>query len=250
MAHPTRTGDVVAFSYPPYQFDAATPGTLIARSAFFGQHGYVPDVQDLKSNTNMRATFLAGGDAIDRGVVHDVRSIDLAPTAAFLLDIPVPQHSQGTVLLDMLDDGHRYTPVPIIGLNDFHGQLDAASATIAGRNTLAGEIAALSVGGAGQLATLFDEEAAHLPGRDAAVGGRRQRRGLTAELGAAERHPGDRRRERCGVSTRPATATTSSTSGSNASSSTTSAPTSRSCRPTSSRRRPGNHRRGRRRRRS
>ncbi len=26
MAHPTRTGDVVAFSYPPYQFDAATPG--------------------------------------------------------------------------------------------------------------------------------------------------------------------------------------------------------------------------------
>jgi len=34
MAHPTRTGDVVAFSYPPYQFDAATPGTLIALSAF------------------------------------------------------------------------------------------------------------------------------------------------------------------------------------------------------------------------
>ena len=98
MAHPTRTGDVVAFSYPPYQFDAATPGTLIARSAFFGQHGYVPDVQDLKSNTNMRATFLAGGDAIERGVVHDVRSIDLAPTAAFLLDIPVPQQSQGEVL--------------------------------------------------------------------------------------------------------------------------------------------------------
>ena len=60
--------------YPPYQFDAATPGTLIARSAFFGQHGYVPDVQDLKSNTNMRATFLAGGDAIERGEVDDVRS--------------------------------------------------------------------------------------------------------------------------------------------------------------------------------
>ena len=164
MAHPTRTGDVVAFSYPPYQFDAETPGTLIARSAFFGQHGYVPDVQDLKSNTNMRATFLAGGEAIDRGVVHDVRSIDLAPTAAFLLDIPAPQHSQGTVLLDMLDDGHRYTPVPIIGLNDFHGQLESASATIAGRNTLAGEVAAVSVGGAGQLATLFDEDASHLPG--------------------------------------------------------------------------------------
>ena len=70
MAHPTRTGDLVVFSSPPYQFDAETPGTLIARSQFFGQHGYVPDVQDLKSNTNMRATFLAGGPAIERGKVR------------------------------------------------------------------------------------------------------------------------------------------------------------------------------------
>ena len=61
MAHPTRTGDLVVFSYPPYQFDAATPGTLVARSAFFGQHGFVPDVQDLAPNINMRATFIAGG---------------------------------------------------------------------------------------------------------------------------------------------------------------------------------------------
>ena len=107
MAHPTRTGDVVAFSYPPYQFDAATPGTLIAPSAFFGQHGYVPDVQDLRSNTNMRATFLAGGDRIDRGVAKNVRSIDLAPTAAFLLGVPAPQHSQGVVRRDIIDDGRR-----------------------------------------------------------------------------------------------------------------------------------------------
>ena len=142
MAHPTRTGDVVAFSYPPYQFDAATPGTLFALSAFFGQHGYVPDVQDIASNTNMRATFLAGGPAIERGMIDGVRSIDLAPTAAFLLDIPVPQHSQGTVRLDLLTGGDDYTPLPIIGLNDFHGQIDAAA----------------------QLATMFDEETSHLPG--------------------------------------------------------------------------------------
>ena len=156
MSHPTRTGDVVAFSYPPYQYDAATPGTLIARSAFFGQHGYVPDVQDLKSNTNMRATFLAGGTRIEDGVARDVRSIDLAPTAAFLLGIPAPQQSQGVVRRDIVDDGHRYTPVSIIGLNDFHGQLDPATTTIDGRTDV-------SVGGAGQLATLFDEEADALP---------------------------------------------------------------------------------------
>ena len=63
MAHPTRTGDLVVFAYPPYQFDAATPGTLVALSAFFGQHGYVPDVQNLDANINMRATFIAGGEA-------------------------------------------------------------------------------------------------------------------------------------------------------------------------------------------
>ena len=158
MAHPTRTGDVVAFSYPPYQFDAATPGTLIAPSAFFGQHGYVPDVQDLRSNTNMRATFLAGGDRIDRGVAKNVRSIDLAPTAAFLLGVPAPQHSQGTVRRDIIDDGDDFTPVNIIGLNDFHGQLLPAATTL-DANT------AVSVGGAAQLATMFDEEAAKLPGQ-------------------------------------------------------------------------------------
>ena len=151
MAHPTRTGDLVVFSAPPYQFDAATPGTLIARSAFFGQHGYVPDVQDLRSNTNMRATFLAGGEAIDRGVVRDVRSIDLAPTAAFLLDVPTPQHSQGVVRRDLLDKGRRYKPLSIIGLNDFHGQLDQTTTQIDGLNA--------TVGGAAQLATMFDEEA-------------------------------------------------------------------------------------------
>jgi 2',3'-cyclic-nucleotide 2'-phosphodiesterase (5'-nucleotidase family) len=157
MAHPTRTGDLVVFSTPPYQFDAQTPGTLIARSAFFGQHGYVPDVQDLKSNTNMRATFLAGGDAIERGEVEDVRSIDLAPTAAFLLGIPVPQQSQGVVRRDLLDAGHRLTPLSIVGLNDFHGQLDPTTALLDGLNA--------SVGGAPQLATMFDQEADALPGR-------------------------------------------------------------------------------------
>jgi 2',3'-cyclic-nucleotide 2'-phosphodiesterase (5'-nucleotidase family) len=155
MAHPTRTGDLVVFATPPYQFDAATPGTLIARSAFFGQHGYVPDVQDLATNTNMRATFLAGGKAIKRGVARDVRSIDLAPTAAFLLNVPAPQHSQGVVRRDMLSSGHRYTPLSVIGLNDFHGQLDQTT-------TLIDNLGA-TVGGAPALATMFDEEAAVLP---------------------------------------------------------------------------------------
>ena len=192
MAHPTRTGDVVAFSYPPYQFDAATPGTLIAPSAFFGQHGYVPDVQDLRSNTNMRATFLAGGDRIDRGVAKNVRSIDLAPTAAFLLGVPAPQHSQGVVRRDIIDDGDDFTPVNIIGLNDFHGQLAA------GRDD-----ARRQHGRPGRRRRAARDDVRRGGGEAArpvaAAGGGRQRRRVAAGLGAAGGHPGDRRGERVGA---------------------------------------------------
>lgn len=156
MAHPTRTGDVVAFAYPPYQFDAATPGTLVALSAFFGQHGYVPDVQNIAANINMRAAFIAGGDSIAKGEFAGLRSIDLAPTIAYLLRVPVPQHSQGRVLLEILRGNPAVTPISVIGLNDFHGQLEPTTRLYDGRN--------ISVGGAGYLATLFDEEAAALPG--------------------------------------------------------------------------------------
>ena len=156
MSHPTRTGDLVVFSYPPYQFDAATPGTLIARSAFFGQHGYVPDVQDLPDNINMRATFIAGEGRIRPNVVaNGLRSIDLAPTIAYILGIPEPQQSQGVVRLDLLRGGESRTLVPFIGLNDFHGQLEPTSLTMDGRN--------VAVGGGAFLATLFDEDAAAFP---------------------------------------------------------------------------------------
>ena len=155
MANPTRTGDVVAFSFPPYQFDAETPGTLVAPSHFFGQHGYVPDVQNLGANVNMRATFLAGGNGVAKGQVT-ARTIDLAPTLAFLLGIAEPQHSQGKVLLDVLKGSNAYKPVSIVGLNDFHGQLDPTTLSQDGIN--------VPVGGASFLATMFDEDLASLPG--------------------------------------------------------------------------------------
>jgi 2',3'-cyclic-nucleotide 2'-phosphodiesterase (5'-nucleotidase family) len=156
MAYPTRTGDLVVFAYPPYQFDAATPGTLVAKSQFFGQHGYVPDVQNLAANVNMRATFLAGGRDIAKGEVT-ARTIDLAPTLAFLMGIPEPQSSQGRVLTDVIKGGDKYKPISIVGLNDFHGQLDPTTLAFDGINT--------SVGGAAFLGTMFDEELASLPGR-------------------------------------------------------------------------------------
>jgi 2',3'-cyclic-nucleotide 2'-phosphodiesterase (5'-nucleotidase family)/predicted AlkP superfamily phosphohydrolase/phosphomutase len=156
MAHPTRTGDVVVFAYPPYQFDGATPGTLVARSTFSGQHGYTPDVQNIAANTNMRGAFLAGGDTIAKGSFKGLRTIDLAPTIAYLLGVPEPQHSQGRVLLEILKGGNSVKTLSLISLNDFHGQIDPTPMNMDGRN--------VSVGGAAHLATLFDEEAALLPG--------------------------------------------------------------------------------------
>jgi len=155
MAHPTRTGDVVVFAYPPYQFDAATPGKLVAASHFFGQHGYVPDVQDLAANINMRATFLAGGAGIAKGTVT-ARSIDLAPTLAYLLGVPEPQYSQGRVLLDAVEGGSIVKPISIVALTDFHGQLESSTLAYDGINQ--------TVGGGAFLATMFDQELAALPG--------------------------------------------------------------------------------------
>ncbi|MBA2488033.1 MAG: 5'-nucleotidase C-terminal domain-containing protein [Chloroflexi bacterium] len=155
MAHPTRTGDLVVMASPPYQFDAATPGTLIAPSHFFGQHGYMPNLQDSEANINLRAAFIAGGKGIARrGQVH-VKSIDLAPTLAYLLGVPVPQHSQGSVQRGIIRGGFALQPLSIVGLNDFHGQLEPSTMSFDGINT--------TVGGAATLATLFDQEAADLP---------------------------------------------------------------------------------------
>lgn len=156
MAHPTRTGDIVAFAFPPYQFDGATPGSLAARSTFFGQHGYAPDLQDLDANSIMRATFIAGGGAIEPGVrAGGVRTIDLAPTIAYVLGVPEPQHAQGLVRLDLLRGGSSRALAPVIALTDFHGQLEQTTVTIDGRTA--------TVGGAAELATMFDQEEAQLP---------------------------------------------------------------------------------------
>ena len=130
MAHPTRTGDLVVFSYPPYQFDAETPGTLVAPSHFFGQHGYVPDVQNLVGERQHAGDLPGRRRGRSRKGEVTARTIDLAPTLAFMLGIPEPQHSQGRVLLDVLKGGNAYKPISIIGLNDFHGQLDPTTMAV------------------------------------------------------------------------------------------------------------------------
>jgi 2',3'-cyclic-nucleotide 2'-phosphodiesterase (5'-nucleotidase family) len=121
--HPNRSGDVVVVAAPPYQFDAGTRGKTIALSNFFGQHGFLPDLVDLAHNINMHATFVAAGPGIrHQSPVAGVRAIDLAPTLAFLLDVPGPQNARGKIRLD-LTTAPNWKTVTILDISDFHGQL-------------------------------------------------------------------------------------------------------------------------------
>ena len=149
-----------------------------------------PDVQDLAANVNMRATFLAGGEGVAKGEVRRA-TIDLAPTLAFLLGIPEPQHSQGRVLLDVLKGGELVQA----DLDRRPERLPRPARPDDARRSTA---STPPVGGAAFLATMFDEELAAPAGPGPDPGRRRQRRRLAAELGAAGGQAGDRRRERVG----------------------------------------------------
>jgi 2',3'-cyclic-nucleotide 2'-phosphodiesterase (5'-nucleotidase family)/predicted AlkP superfamily phosphohydrolase/phosphomutase len=147
--NPTRTGDVVVVAKPPYQFDAATPGTLVAPSQFFGQHGYLPDDVDLAHNVNMHATFVAGGpDIIHDRSVPGVRAVDLAPTLAVLGGFNPPLQAQGRVLTRILRDGSKYRTGQLLAFNDVHGNLTGKGLTYSdpytGVKDAAGGIAILS----------------------------------------------------------------------------------------------------------
>ena len=81
---------------------------MIALSHFFGQHGYLPDTVDLKNNINMHATFVVGGPVIKhKDKVKGLRAIDIAPTLAFLMDIPGPQNARGRILYDIVEHAER-----------------------------------------------------------------------------------------------------------------------------------------------
>jgi len=122
--HPNRSGDVVVVLRPPYQFDAATPGQRIALSQFFGQHGYLPNLVDLAHNINMHATFVAAGSGIrHQDPVAGVRAIDLAPTIAFLLNIPGPQNARGKILYSLFPNPGQWKEATILDISDYHGQL-------------------------------------------------------------------------------------------------------------------------------
>lgn len=130
---PTRSGDVVVVSKPPYQFDAAIPGQEISDAAFFGQHGYLPNLVDLQHNINMHSVFVMSGPTINNNtVLSDVSMVDLAPTLAFALGIPAPANSTGRILYNAFAGGQRFREVTMLDISDYHGQLEPLSEEVDG----------------------------------------------------------------------------------------------------------------------
>ncbi|HEU4448948.1 MAG TPA: 5'-nucleotidase C-terminal domain-containing protein [Gaiellaceae bacterium] len=158
--HPNRSGDVVVVFRPPYQTDAQTPGELVAPSQFFGQHGYLPDLVNLKRNVNMHATFIAAGpDIRSRNDVRGVRAVDLAPTISYLLDMPEPQNARGKVLLGIVKGGKRIYELQILDISDYHGQLTPLSERADSFGPSFG------IGGSAFLKPWFDAFRAEAPGK-------------------------------------------------------------------------------------
>ena len=168
--HPNRSGDVVVVFRPPYQTDAATPGSTIAFSQFFGQHGYLPNLVDLAHNVNLHATFVAAGPGIKhQGPVAGIRATDVAPTMAFLLGIPGPQNASGKILYNVMEGASNLREVDILDVSDFHGQLIPLSES---SDTLSGGGSAnptFAIGGAAFLKPWFDAYRADNPAANITV---------------------------------------------------------------------------------
>ena len=99
-----RAGDIFFISRPGYRYPShfyPPDGSIFeelqepdARHPF-----YHPTLQDV------RGVFLAFGKGIRRGIKlkRPVRPVDIAPTIAHLLDIPLPKDNEGRILYEILD---------------------------------------------------------------------------------------------------------------------------------------------------
>lgn len=96
LAHPTRSGDLVLLTEPPYSFSRPSGlaghlrGWLHAAGVRFGGHGYDP------RHPHMGGIFFAMGRRVpDDLVLPEVLQVDVAATVARLLGIEPPRHSEG-----------------------------------------------------------------------------------------------------------------------------------------------------------
>ena len=121
--------------------------------------GYLP--ADGAENAGL---FLAAGPDIASGASFAARSIDVAPTAAYLLDVPGPYNASGSILYDLLADGSTLREVTLLDISDFHGQLPPLSAAADDIDAEGAVSSSFDVGGVAFLAPWFDHYRAEARG--------------------------------------------------------------------------------------
>jgi len=148
--HPSRTGDVAVTLAPPYRFEDGIEGVVAkARPVLAG--GYLP--ADGSENNGL---FLAAGPDIGTGTQLTARSTDVAPTAAYLLGVPGPYNASGSILYELLANGHALQEVTLLDISDFHGQLPPLSAPADDMDPEGAVSSSFAVGGVAFLAPWFD----------------------------------------------------------------------------------------------
>lgn len=148
--HPSRSGDVVAVLAPPYRFGDEVTGEAIAKAVTRAEGGYLP------ADDSAGAGFLlAAGPGISMGELDAVRLIDVAPTAAYLLDIPGPYNASGSILFALLTAGPSLREVTLLDISDFHGQLNPLSAAADDIDAEGAVNESYAVGGVAYLAPWF-----------------------------------------------------------------------------------------------
>ena len=158
--HPTRSGDVVVVSRPPYQFDAATADTSDrARRGSSASTATCRTRSTSQHNINMHATFVAGGPGFkDKNrTSRACAQIDLAPTLAFMMGIPGPQQARGAILYDAGQARRRASRrSTILDISDWHAQLTPLAETADNVPAPARSTRRSRIGGAAFLKTWFD----------------------------------------------------------------------------------------------
>ena len=155
--HPSRSGDVVVVLRPPYQFDAATPGQMIAFSQFFGQHGYLPELVDLATTSTCTPPSSPAGPGIrHQGPVAVFAPSILRLPLAFLMNIPGPVNARGKILYDLLPKPGQYKEATILYISDFHGQLTPLAQTADNVSGTGAANPSFGIGGAAYLKPWLD----------------------------------------------------------------------------------------------
>ena len=153
--HPSRSGDVVVTLAQPYRFGDGS-GEAVASAATLAVGGYAP--------SDKAGLLLADGPGIAGGGTIEARAIDVAPTVAFLLDVPGPYNASGAILFGALAKGQSLREVTLLDISDFHGQLPPLTAT-ADRIEAQGAVSSsYDVGGVAVLGPWFDRYRADASG--------------------------------------------------------------------------------------